>query len=50
MKKKRYLALAVSAALAASVLGGCGSETTKTEEAKNYDKLLNKDNPTTITI
>lgn len=40
----------MSAALAASVLGGCGSETTKTEEAKNYDKLLNKDNPTTITI
>ncbi len=50
MKKERYLALAVSAALAVSVLGGCGSSENKSEETKNYDKLLNKDNPTTITI
>ena len=50
MRKRRYLALALSAALAASALGGCGSAKKGEEETKNYDKLLSKDNPTTITI
>ena len=44
MKMKRIAALAVAAALTAGMLGGCG----KKEE--NYDSLLSKDDPTTITI
>lgn len=48
MKKKRIAALALAALMAASSLSACG-KSEKTETA-NYDKLLNKDDPTTITI
>ena len=44
MKMKRIAALAVAAALTAGMLGGCG------KKEKNYDSLLSKDDPTTITI
>ncbi|MDD6268466.1 MAG: extracellular solute-binding protein [Oscillospiraceae bacterium] len=43
MNKYRILALALSAMIASSVITGCSSE-------KNSDNLLDKDNPTTITI
>lgn len=44
MKMKRIAALAVAAAITAGMLGGCG------KKEKNYDSLLSKDDPTTITI